>query len=356
MFAVTEVTTLLRGDLAWAGLGRAMLMLALVWWAWSAYVWVINAHDPDSVAVRVVLLLSAGLIFVAGLAIPRAFHSDGVLFAITYACVRLLHLGLYADAARRGRASWSAIAGFGATILIGVALLLGGALAPEGLRIGLWAAAAAIDYAGPAWLNRERLRGLQQIAVEHFAERYGEFIIICLGESVIGIGLGAQGRPLDASLLVAVVLVLVITAELWWAYFARFAGVGRERLAAAGDPVLAAADAYSYLHLLLVAGVIVFAVGARDEVARAGHALAGPARLALCAGVALYVVGGVASRGRLTRTVAWGALVAAGGCVAVWALTGAAAWWVPAAAVAVLLAAMLVWDELRGPSATPAAG
>ena len=160
----------------------------------------------------------------------------------------------------------------------------------------------AIDYAGPAWLTRERLRGLQRVAVAHFAERYSLFIIICLGESIVAIGVGAsehdvrraarRGRRRSA---------LLITIGLWWTYFDRFAHESpRSGCATHREPVLAAADAYSYLHLVLVAGIIVFAVGvearrrttSRDQLGDA-------ARLALCGGVALYLVGHVAFRLRI---------------------------------------------------------
>jgi low temperature requirement protein LtrA len=268
------------------------------------------------------------------------------LFAVTYACVRLAHLGLYADASRRGNASWSAIAGFGVTVMIGMVLLLVGSFLHDGWRVGLWVAAAAIDYAGPAWLTRERLRGLQRVAVAHFAERYGLFIIICLGESVVAIGFGAQGHGLGGQLLVAASLTLLITAELWWTYFSRFAAIAQESLLSSRDPVLAAADGYSYLHLLLVAGVIVFAVGAREEVAHAGRPLADPARLALCGGVMLYMFGGVAFRARMVGTVAWVKIATALACLLVYAVTSSATAWVPAASVAVLLALLLAWEHL----------
>jgi len=111
-FAVTRVTTLLRGELSWAGLGRAMLALALVWWARSAFVWATDAHDPDSGSFRAVPLASTALIFVAGLARPDAYTSRAMLFVVAYALVRFLHLGRYADAARRGNASLAAIWGF----------------------------------------------------------------------------------------------------------------------------------------------------------------------------------------------------------------------------------------------------
>lgn len=149
--------------------------------------------------------------------------------------------------------------------------------------------AAAIDYAGPAWLTRERLRGLQRVAVAHFAERYSLFVIICLGESIVAIGVGALGssadRALTGELVVAVALGLLITVAMWWTYFEEFAATAEERLREHDDPVLVAADGYSYLHLVIVAGIIIFAVGVkvltRDSVSAP---LPGPARLALCGG------------------------------------------------------------------------
>jgi low temperature requirement protein LtrA len=135
VFAVTQVTTLLSRDLSWAGLGRSLLVLALVWWAWSAYVWAANAQDTGSPVLRLCLLVAMVLIFVAGLSLPHAFDSEAPVFAAAYAGVRFLHLGLYADASRRGNASWSAIAGFGTTVVIGMALLVAGAVAGGGTRL-----------------------------------------------------------------------------------------------------------------------------------------------------------------------------------------------------------------------------
>ena len=350
VFAITQVSTLLRSDLTWAGFGRATLVLALVWWAWSAYVWVTNAQDPDSPLLRGSLLAAGGVIFIAGLAVPHAYGSEGVLFAVTYVIVRLGHLALYADASRRGNASLAAILGFGAWTCAALALLLAGSFLDGGWRVALWTAAALIDYAGPAWLTRERLRGLQRVAVEHFAERYGLFVIICLGESVVAIGVGAQAHELDAELVVAVALTLIITGELWWAYFTRFAASAQERLRTVADPVLVAADAYSYIHLLIVAGIIVFAVGARETVADvSGHLLA-PARLALCGGIAIWMVGGVAFRLRILGTVAWEKLAAAAACLVWFALSGGVPAWAVAGVLALLLLALLVWEQGHDPA------
>ena len=154
VFAITQVTTLLWRDLTWRGFGRAMLVLALVWWAWSAYVWAANAQLADSPTLRACMLISSVAIFITGLSVPHAFGSEATLFAVSYAVVRFLHLGLYADASRRGNAQWSAIAGFAVTVIIGMALLIAGSFASSWLRTALWVLAAAIDYAGPAWLTR----------------------------------------------------------------------------------------------------------------------------------------------------------------------------------------------------------
>jgi low temperature requirement protein LtrA len=334
VFAITQVTTLLSRDATWAGFGRSMLVLALVWWAWSAFVWAANAQEADSQTLRASLLLAALLIFTTGLAIPRAFGSEATLFAGTYAGVRFLHLALYADASRRGNASWQAIAGFALTVTVGMVLLIVGSRLHGSSRIVLWTAAAVIDYAGPAGLTRKRLRGLQHVAVAHFAERYGLFVIICLGESIAAIGLGAARQPIATALVATAGLGLLITIGLWWTYFDRFAATAEERLRNHDDPVLAASDAYSYLHLVIVAGIIVFAVGMRLAVGQIGHPLAEAARLALCGGVALYLVGHAAFRLRLVRELDPDKLLAAAAVLGVFALGGGWEAWPVAALVA----------------------
>ena len=138
VFAVTQVTTLLSKDLTWVGFGRSMLVLALVWWAWSAFVWAANAQRADSSVLLIALLAATPCIFVAGIALPHVFGAQATLFAGAYAAVRGIHLALYADASRRGSASWSAIAGFAVTVVVGMALLLAGSFVSEGLRVVLW--------------------------------------------------------------------------------------------------------------------------------------------------------------------------------------------------------------------------
>jgi low temperature requirement protein LtrA len=244
VFAVTQVAILLREHLSWGGFGESMLVLALVWWAWSAFVWVLNAQREPSRTVTLTLLVAMGVIFVAGVALPQAFGSRAVLFSASYAVVRFMHLGLYAYESRIGNADWRSIAGFAITVAIGMLLLLGGAFTHGGVRIGLWTAALAI---------------------------------------------GSGARPLSTGRVAAVVLCLLIIVTLWWAYFDELAEAAEERLREHEDAVLAAADAYSYIHVLIVAGIIVFAVGARLLVHTGNGPLSAGARLALCGGVSMYI-------------------------------------------------------------------
>jgi low temperature requirement protein LtrA len=353
-FALTRVTALLVVDLSWRGFGHAILALALVWWAWSAFVWVTNAQDPNTPSFRAALLLGSVLIFIAGLAVPEAYGSEGTLFAATYAGVRMLHLALYVDASRRGQASLSAITGFAVTVSLGMVLLLAGSFAGEGLRIALWVAAAAIDYAGPAWLTRDRLRELQEVVVAHFAERYSLFVIICLGESIVGIGIGASagGQSLSAASVSAVAFALLITIGLWWTYFDRFAGVAEDRLRGHHDPVIAAADAYSYLHLAVVAGIIIFAVGARAATAHATAQLPVGARLALCGGVAAYLLAHSAFLLRIVGRVHVPELAAAGLALVAFAVSGGLPGWGVAGVLTIDLALLVGFEMIMGARVT----
>ncbi len=340
VFAVTQVTSLLSHDLSWGGFGRSMLVLALVWWAWSAFVWASNAADADSDVFRAVLLSAMMLVFIVGLALPRAYRDEASLFAFAYAGVRLLHLVLYVDASRRGNASWRVIASFGSTVAVSAGLLVAGSFLDDPGRIVSWTLAAVIDYAGPGALTRKRLRGLQQVAVAHFAERYGLFVIICLGESLVTTGLAAGGRHAGAGLVGAVLLSLLVTVGLWWTYFDTSALRAERQLGEHDDPVLAASDAYSYLHLPLVAGIIVFTAGVRVTIHDFSGTLAAGPRLALCGGIALYLAAHGAFQHRMSRQAGYRQIAAAAAMLALFALGGTLRAWEVAGATTAILAAL----------------
>jgi low temperature requirement protein LtrA len=327
-------------------MGRGLVVLALIWWAWSAFVWAANATDPRSTTFRAALVVALVSIFITGLAIPHAFGANATLFAVSYAIVRFIHLGLYVDASRKGNAAWSAIVGFAAATTAGMALLIAGSFFDGAPRTVLWLIAIAIDYAGPAWLTRERLAGLQAVAVAHFAERYALFIIICLGESIVAIGLGASGEELDFGLTATVALSLLIVVGLWWTYFDRAAEDAEEHLRRHDNPVLAAADAYSYIHLLLVAGIVYFAFGAKLAIAGIDIQLDAVARAGLFGGVALYLLGHSAFRLRMTGRADMLEVIAAGVIGIEWLVLRNSDAWVALVWIAIVLA-VLTFRETR---------
>jgi low temperature requirement protein LtrA len=229
-------------------------------------------------------------------------------------------------------------------------LLIAGAVFLDGLsRALVWTLAVAIDYAGPAWLTRERLRGLQRVSVAHFAERYGTFVIICLGESVValGVGVGRAERPLTAALAFGATLALLVAVALWWTYFDRVAERAANRLREHDDPVLAAADGYSYIHLVIVAGIIIFDAGVKLVVNNPVHdPMPGPGRLAMCGGVALYLVGLAAFRLRMFGERSYWLLAIAAALLALYALGGSIPAWTIGAGIAALLGALCAAETL----------
>jgi len=360
VFAITQVTALLAHRASWSRFGQAMLILALMWWAWSAFVWAANAHPAQSRTLRNCLLAGTVLIFVSGLAVPRAFEGESLLFAASYAAVRFLHLAVYIDASRRGNAQRSAIVGFAVTVVIGMVLLLVGALLTGWGRTALWALAVAIDYAGPAWLTRERLRGLQAVAVAHFAERYGTFVIICLGESIVAVGVGiatvaagagTAARHFDAALVLSATLPVLVAVGMWWTYFDRTADAAQDRLRTHADPVLAAADAYSYLHLLIIAGIVIFAGGVKLVVHNSISApMPDAGRLAMCGGTAVYLIGLAAFRLRILGEAGLERIGAALALLVLYLVSGGFPAWLVGVLIAAVLAVACAVEAAAGES------
>jgi low temperature requirement protein LtrA len=313
VFAITQVTGLMADDPSWANLGRGMLVLAAIWWAWSAYAWLTNTVDPEQPTSRIVVFLAMGAMLIVALATPEAFGDEGVVFAVAYAVVRFLHIWLYAQGSpdvtiRTGilrLAPSSAIAG---------GLLLAAALVDDPVKEALWAIALLIDYGGPIVMG---VAGLT-VSPGHFAERFGLIVIIALGESIVAIGIGASGLELDAGLIAAALLGVAAAVGLWWVYFDVVALAAERTLREAQGDTRArlARDAYAYLHLPLIAGVVLLALGVKKTLENVDADLASVPAVALCGGVALYLITHAVMRLRVLRGVDPGRLVAALACLA----------------------------------------
>ena len=311
VFALTQVTSLLVHDPTWHGVLRGLLVLAAIWWAWTGYAWLTSTIDVDEGGVRLVMLTSMAMLLGVALAVPTAFGNDALLFGVSFLAVRVLHLVLYARVGRDDSDLRRALLRVAPTELVGASLLVGAAFVGGDVRLGVWVLALAIDYLGPTVLG---LGEGWRVAPEHFAERHGLVVLIALGESIIAIGVGA-GLQLVTGVIVGAALGIVVVSALWWLYFDVAAIFARTRLAQARGVERArlARDAYSYLHLPLVAGIVFFAFGLETTLHHLHRALDLIPAVALCAGVALYLLGHVAflrvTTGRIFRRRTVGAVL-----------------------------------------------
>jgi len=286
VFAITQVTGFIYHDPSWTKLLEAVAILMVLWFAWSGYAWLGNTAGTDEGAIRVVLLAAMGPLLVASLAVPHAFGKDALVFGVAFFFVRALHLTAYAVLARDDPRLRIVVVRLAQTILPAAAALVLAGFLPEPVRAVCWCAALAIDYGGLI------LRGTENWQVEpaHFAERHGLIVIIALGESIVALGVGASGLGIHAGVVTGALLGIAVAAALWWAYFDVVATVAERKLRAAAprERALIARDSYTYLHLPMVAGIVVFAFGVKTTLLHVSSHLHGPSAAALCGGVALY--------------------------------------------------------------------
>jgi low temperature requirement protein LtrA len=293
VFAITQVTGLVSADPTWSGLTKGLLVLGVLWWAWAAYAWLTNTIDPDEGVVRIAMLGAMAAMLITSLAVPDVFGDDALLFAFAYAFVRVMHLVLYALAGRGDRDLLAAIGRLAVGSAIGVGLLFVAAGLDGRAQVGVWALALAFDLLGPYVGGG---RGWH-LSAGHFAERHGLIVIIALGESIVALGLGATD-VLTAGVVAAALLGLAVAFALWWAYFDVVAIVAERRLReTTGTAQLEMArDSYSYLHLPMVAGIVLFAVGVKKTLGHVDEPLELVPAIALCGGIAMYLVAHVLFR------------------------------------------------------------
>jgi low temperature requirement protein LtrA len=286
VFAITQVTSFLYHDPTWLRLVEALAVLMALWWAWSGYAWLGNTAGTDEGAVRVVLLGVMGPLLVASLAVPTAFGEHALLFGIAYFVVRAMHIVAYRVLSRGDPELGFVVARLARTVLPAAGLLLlAGVLTGTG-RALCWAAALTIDYGG-LWLGGTES---WRVNAAHFAERHRLIVIIALGESIVALGVGTDA--LGTGVIVAGLLGIAVAAALWWVYFDVVATVAERKLREAHEAARArmARDSFTYLHLPMVAGIVVFAFGVKATLAHVDAHLGSVAAVALSGGVALYLL------------------------------------------------------------------
>ena len=306
VFTITQLTAVLVNGNGGTGALQVVVMLAVIWWMYDGYAWLTNAIATDLLRFRLLLLGGMGGFLVVALAIPNAYAGQGLAFGIGYAIVVVLHAGMYVKGTTVSEVS--AILRLVPFNLAAAVLVLVGGAAGGGLQDVLWAGAAVLLWFTPWFTSTEGF----VIAAEHFCERHGLVIIVALGESIVVIGAGAVGVPLDLRLALVALLALGLSASLWWMYFRDEDGVEHAMVSApeARRPRLALV-AFGYWHFGLLLGVVAIAAGMKKSIGDPYNPLAGWIGVELGVGVALFVACTVGFRTTLGLGVSRARLVGA---------------------------------------------
>jgi low temperature requirement protein LtrA len=351
VFAVTQLTAKVAHDLTLEGVARSLIVGWLIWWAWTQFTWTLNPADTNNNVVRVITLAATGAAFVMAASVPRAFTDEALWFALPYLVVRLLGLGLQVlvELEREG-ADHTAIYRWAGASLVGLVLVLAGALADPGIRSLVWLAAILADFGAATLAGRAAVWDLNPA---HVSERHGLFVIIALGESLIVAGAAIAGEALTGELVLVVGASIVLACLLWWTYFGWLKDALEHRFAAAPAERLGplARDAFSFAHFPLVCGIVGFAAAVEETVLHPVDPMPGPVLVTLGVGVALFIASAALSLRRLGGPVLVGRLMAIVALAAVLVATGLAALppVVPLAAVALVVLAIVLYEQARPP-------
>jgi low temperature requirement protein LtrA len=303
VFAFTQVTALILEDTSVAGFTRSALVLAMVWWAWSAYTWLTNAVDVESIVTRLIMLAAmAGALFMA-LAVPDAYQDEAAWFAVAYFVVRVLQSALFSWGTRHDLQELRATLKLAPWFVTAALVALAGGFTDGDVRAYVWSVSITIDVVGTLFVASAGWR----VSPSHFAERFALIVIIALGESIVAIGIGTSGLERDLTFAISVVVALAGVATLWWTYF-DFTAIASERSLRRTPPEKRgpmARDVFTFFHYPVVLGIIFYAVAAKKTLEHPSDPLSDAGRWALGLGFAFFLLGLVLGRLRAIRRVAW---------------------------------------------------
>ena len=302
VFAFTQVSRLMAETHSAMGILQALIVLSLMWWTWVGFSWISNQASADQPFLRTVMTLAMIAVFIAALTIPEAYDDlDGgwngpLVFAGAYAAVRIIHIGLYLVVARGDSAMRRQLVIFMAAMIPAVSLIFIGGVIGGDAQLWVWLAAMIYELVATR-VGSVIGQGWRLPSAEHWAERHGLVVILALGESIVAIGVGVAREPIDLQIMLGSAASVVISVLLWWSYFARLAAFGEHALTRRDEQAraLLGADAYSYAHFIIIAGIIVTALGIEDAMKHIDGAepFGWFGAIALGAGIAMFAAGTV---------------------------------------------------------------
>ncbi len=355
VLVVTQLSALLLDDLSLNGAARMMFLLLVAWWAWVYTTWTTNWFDPNTFGMRAVLLVGMIAGMLGAIAIPDAFGDRAWLLVTGYVGLQVIRNTFVLLATDPADSLYRPLVRFLRWNLVVAVVWALGALLGGDARIVAWGAALTLDYVGPFlghWTpGLGRSTALDwHLVPSHFAERIYLFVIIALGESILATGTAAARRELTPARLLAVVVAIVVAATFWWLYFDYHAQRAHEELRRAGNERGRLGRDLTYVHVPLIAGIIVAAVGSELVVAHPGEQLGRPELVVLATGPVLYLLGGLGLKLRIAGVVATQRIGAAA-LICVAAALGAElpalAVWLTILAVLVVLAALETQERFR---------
>jgi len=299
VFGVTQIVGLLHHDLSWVGVGHAILVFWLVWWAWTQFTWALNAADTTHPVVELVTLIATGVAFFMSVGIPASFAGRALWFAVPYVLVRGLGLWLYGVVARADPEQHRAVRLFTLVSTGGLVAVIAGALAGPTVQPWLWAMTIFLDVVAALVAGQEAGWGIH---AEHFAERHGLIVIIALGESLIVAAAGLAETSFTMDVAAVALTGVLISCALWWTYFPVAKPELEHALARvpAKEQGALARDVFSLAHFPMLCGVVAYAVALEEAVAHPADALPVQGRLALAIGPFLFVGGTALAMWRAT--------------------------------------------------------
>ncbi len=354
VFAVTQLSHHLLADISWATAAETAFMLVALYWAWNYTTWMTNWFDPDTVPVRLVLVFVMLGSLLMAVAIPEGFGQYALLFACAYAGMQIGRNAFVVAVTPRGRFNQNFRQILAWSLLSAPLWVAGGVVDADGARWALWLGALGLDLAGPLatyWLPRFGRTPMSQWHIEgaHFGERFQLFVIIALGESIVLAGATASDTGLSIEVVVALLLAFLSSTALWWLYFGQVAATVLERLRVATieERGQIGRDIYTYLHLPIVAGIVLVAVADELVIAHPADDLQRGGALVALGGPALFLVGLMAAAARIGYALSLPRAVAVAALLAAVPLAAEASGLLVSALVTALLTLLVVVEQLR---------
>lgn len=304
VFSITQVVELLHNEFTWLAVGQAILVFWLIWWAWTQFSWSLNSANTAHTRIQQSVLIATGVAFFMAVGVPQAFAGRALWFAIPYIVVKIIgnillyFVSLENPAFRAGLRTWIVLSSGGL-----LAVLIGGLVGGTN-QYWLWGLAILLDvYAGKTSGSGQDYEWNMQPA--HFAERHGLFVIIALGETLILAANGVSETIWTGELLIVAILAVAITGGLWWSYFPHAMPALEHALTTSKGSKQSsiAVDSYSFMHFLMLAGIIAYAAAIEQAISHPTEPLPPAETVAFALGMIFFVSGMVAAQWRADGTL-----------------------------------------------------